>query len=165
MDKVPAVFAELDHAIRLSLVEDAFRTLPDRYLGAEPGFDATYHVRLCDLGHVWQVRCTSEAARVCKGATRRKPDVTISTDAETWLRLREGEFSGIEAFQRRLLTVRGNLDYAVGFEGMFRLPNGRDPLLRIYDVAVGRHRVSTLTMGAGAGSCDATSVMRPPDPE
>src|SRR5581483_2762014 len=45
--------------------------------------------------------------------------------------------------------VRGNLDYAVGFEGMFRLPNGRDPLLRIYDVAVGRHRVSTLTMGRG----------------
>ncbi|MBV8982409.1 MAG: alpha/beta fold hydrolase [Acidimicrobiia bacterium] len=143
------MFSELDQAARLSLVENAFRSLPERYLGAEPGFDATYHVRLCDLGHVWQVRCTSQAARVCKGATRRSPDVTITTDADTWLRLREGEFSGVEAFQRRLLAVRGNLDYAVGFEGMFRLPNGRDPLVRIYDVAVGRHRISTLTMGDG----------------
>src|SRR5207302_9106042 len=59
------------------------------------------------------------------------------------------EFSGVDAFQRRLLTVRGNLDYAVGFEGMFRLPNGRPPLLHIREVPVGRHRVSTLTMGTG----------------
>jgi pimeloyl-ACP methyl ester carboxylesterase len=65
------------------------------------------------------------------------------------MRLREGEFSGVEAFQRRQLAVRGNLDYAVAFEGMFRLPNGRPPLLQIYDVPVGRHRISTLTMGRG----------------
>ena len=31
----------------------------------------------------------------------------------------------MEAFQRRLLEVRGNLDYAVAFEGMFRLPGDR----------------------------------------
>jgi pimeloyl-ACP methyl ester carboxylesterase len=57
--------------------------------------------------------------------------------------------SGIEAFERRLLTVRGNLDQAIAFEGMFRLPNGRPPLLRIEEVPVGRHRISTLTMGHG----------------
>jgi pimeloyl-ACP methyl ester carboxylesterase len=65
------------------------------------------------------------------------------------MRLRRGELSGIEAFQRRLLGVRGNLDYAVGFEGMFRLLGGRPPLLQIRDVPVGRHRISTLTMGSG----------------
>lgn len=143
------MFAKLSHAERLEQVEIAFRSLPERYLGAEPGFDATYHVRLCDLGHIWEVRCTSHAARVRNGASRRRPDVTISTDSITWMRLREGQFSGIDAFQRRLLTVRGNLDQAVGFEGMFRLPNGRDPLIRIYDVPVGRHRISNLTMGSG----------------
>jgi pimeloyl-ACP methyl ester carboxylesterase len=143
------VCAKLAHAERLAQVEEAFRSLPDRYLGAEPNFDATYHVRLCDLGHLWEVRCTSHGARVRKGATRRRPDVTISTDSVTWMRLREGQFSGIDAFQRRLLTVSGNLDQAVGFEGMFRLPNGRDPLVRIYDVPVGRHRISNLTMGTG----------------
>jgi len=134
---------------RLIAVEQAFRSLPDRYLGADPGFDATYNVTMCDLGHTWEVRCTSSAARVRKGGSRRVPDVTISTDADTWLRLRRGELSGIDAFQQRLLTVRGNLDYAIGFEGMFRLVGGRPPLLEIHDISVGRHRISTLTMGRG----------------
>jgi pimeloyl-ACP methyl ester carboxylesterase len=132
---------------RLRVLEQLFRTLPDRYLGADPGFDATYHVRLGDVGHTWEVRCTTHGARVRKGASSRKPDVTIGTDSETWMQLREGELSGIEAFSQRKLYARGNLDLAVGFEGLFRLPNGRPPLLRVHDVHVGRTRVSTLTMG------------------
>src|SRR4051812_29256001 len=134
---------------RLRAVERAFRTLPDRYLGAEPGFDATYHVRLGDVGHTWEIRCTTHGARVRKGGSSRKPDVTIGTDADTWMRLRAGELSGIEAFSQRKLYARGNLDLAIGFEGLFRLPNGRPPLLRIHDVRVGRTKVSTLTMGRG----------------
>jgi pimeloyl-ACP methyl ester carboxylesterase len=134
---------------RLIAVEQAFRSLPDRYLGADPGFDATYNITLCDLGHTWEVRCTSAGARVRKGGSRRSPDVTISTDAQTWLRLRRGELSGIDAFQQRLLSVRGNLDYAIAFEGMFRLVGGRPPLLEIHDIPVGRHHISTLTMGRG----------------
>jgi pimeloyl-ACP methyl ester carboxylesterase len=133
----------------MRLVDDAFRSLPERYLGADPGFDATYQITLGDLGHTWEIRCTSRAARVRKGGTRRAPDVTMSTDSDTWMRLRRGEFSGIEAFQRRLLAVRGNLDHAIAFEGMFRLPGGRPPLLEIHDIPVGRHRISTLTMGSG----------------
>lgn len=134
---------------RLDTVERAFRSLPDRYLGADPRFDATYHVKLSDLGRTWEVRCTQHGARVRRGASRARPDVTITTDADTWMRLREGEFSGIEAFQRRRLAVRGNLDHAIAFEGLFRLPGGRPPLLKIHDIPVGRHRVSTLTMGSG----------------
>jgi pimeloyl-ACP methyl ester carboxylesterase len=137
------------HAEQLARVDAAFKSLPERYLGSSPDYDVTYHVRLGDLGHTWEVRCTSHGARVRKGVTRREPDVTISTDADTWMRLREGEFSGVDAFQRRLLAVRGNLDCAVAFEGMFRLPNGRPPLLQIRDVPVGRHKISTLTMGRG----------------
>jgi pimeloyl-ACP methyl ester carboxylesterase len=130
-------------------IQEAFRTLPARYLGAEPGFDATYHVVLGDIGHTWEIRCTTHGARVRMGATRRRPDVTIGTDAETWCRLRQGEISGIEAFSQRLLYARGELDLALGFEGLFRLPNGRPPLLRVHDVPVGRLKVSTLTMGEG----------------
>jgi pimeloyl-ACP methyl ester carboxylesterase len=137
------------HAERLASVERAFRSLPERYLGADPGFDVTYQIRLCDLGHTWEVRCTSRAARVRKGATRRDPDVTISTTADVWMKLREGEFSGVEAFQRRLLGVRGNLDHAIALEGLFRLVGGRPPLLHIGEIPVGRHRISTLTMGQG----------------
>ena len=65
---------------RLAMVQAAFSSLPDRYLGADPSFDATYHVVLGDVGHVWEVRC-SATAHVHRGATRRKPDVTIATDS------------------------------------------------------------------------------------
>ena len=119
----------------LAEVQEAFRTLPERYLGAESGFDATYHIRLGDIGHTWEVRCTTHGARVRAGVTGRAADVVIGTDADTWLRLRRGELSGVEAFSQRLLYARGDLDLAVGFEGMFRLPNGRPPLVRIHDVA------------------------------
>ena len=134
---------------RLQLIDEGFRSLPERYVGGRSDLDATYHIKLCDLGHTWEVRCTRHGARVRKGVTRRKPDVTLTTGSETWLRLRRGQLSGIEALQERLLGVRGNLDLAVAFEGMFRPPGGRPPALQIHDVPVGRHRISTLTMGSG----------------
>jgi pimeloyl-ACP methyl ester carboxylesterase len=146
---VSAVSVPDSHAERLAAVQAAFRTLPDRYLGADPGFDSTYHIKLGDLGHTWEVRCTSHGARVRRGVSRRAPDVTIWTDAATWLALREGELSGIDALQRRQLTVRGNLDFAIAFEGLFRLPGGRPPLVQIHDVHVGRQCISSLTMGHG----------------
>jgi pimeloyl-ACP methyl ester carboxylesterase len=70
----------------LASVEAAFRSLPDRYLGAERDFDSTVHLRLGDVGHTWEIRCGPQTARVRRGVTGRKPDVTISTDAATWLR-------------------------------------------------------------------------------
>jgi pimeloyl-ACP methyl ester carboxylesterase len=137
-----------DHA--LALVEEGFRTLPARYLGAPRGFDVTYHVRLGDIGHTFEVRCTEHAARVRKGISTRTPDVVIGTDSRTWLRLRAGELSAVEAFKERTLYVRGILDQAVRFEGLFRLPDGRDPLMCVQDIAVGRGRtVSVLTVGSG----------------
>jgi pimeloyl-ACP methyl ester carboxylesterase/putative sterol carrier protein len=137
------------HAARLAAVEAGFRSLPERYLGAAPGFDATWRIVLGDVGHTWEVRCTTHGARARKGATSREPDVVIGTDADTWMALRRGELSGIEAFGQRRLYARGNLDLAIGFEGMFRLESGRKPLLRIHDVRLPGRRVSVLTMGSG----------------
>ncbi|HWC28426.1 MAG TPA: alpha/beta fold hydrolase, partial [Solirubrobacteraceae bacterium] len=141
--------APAPHAARLAAVEAGFRSLPERYLGAEPGFDATWRIVLGDVGHTWEVRCTTHGARARRGATNRRPDVVIGTDADTWMALRRGELSGIEAFGRRLLYARGNLDLAVAFEGMFRLESGRKPLLRIHEVRLPGRRISTLTMGSG----------------
>ena len=123
--------------------------MPERYLGAEKGFDHTWQIRLGDVGQTWSVRLTEHDAHVRHGATRRRPDVTIGTDAATWLELREGRISGIEAFHQRRLYARGDLDLAVGFEGRFARPDGRPPLLRLHDIRLPGRRVRTLTMGEG----------------
>ena len=48
-----------------------------------------------------------------KGISARPADVVIGTDAKTWLRLRTGELSAVEAFRARTLYARGALDDAV----------------------------------------------------
>lgn len=130
-------------------VEEAFRSLPERYVGAEKGFSATYHVIIGDIGRTWEVRAGAASVRVGRGTTRARADVVIGTDAETWTRLRRGEISGIEAFSQRSLYARGDLDLALGFEGLFERPDGGAPPARVHDVRLPRRRISTLTMGEG----------------
>src|SRR5579864_4255009 len=95
LSSVPGVGKESPRGAPLEVVDEGFRSLPQRYLGADPGFDATYHIKLCDLGHTWEVRCTSHGARVRRGVTRRSPDVTLTTDSGIWMSLRRGNLSGI----------------------------------------------------------------------
>ena len=75
------------------------------------------------------------------------PDVVIGTDSATWIELREGTLSGLDAFRSRRLWARGHLDLAIAFEGFFRLPNGRPPLLRVHSVDAGKAKISSLTAG------------------
>jgi pimeloyl-ACP methyl ester carboxylesterase len=133
---------------RLREVEDAFASLPERYLGARPGFQASYRIELDDLGLSWAVELGERDCEVTV-SPKRDPDVVIGSDAATWLELRQGKLSGLDAFRSRRLWARGNLDLAVAFEGFFKLPNGRPPLLHIHEVKAGKARVSTLTAGDG----------------
>jgi pimeloyl-ACP methyl ester carboxylesterase len=133
---------------RLQEVEEAFASLHGRYLGADPGFHASYRIELDDLGVSWAVELDETRCEVTV-SPKRDPDVVIGTDAATWLELREGKLSGLDAFRSRRLWARGNLDLAVAFEGFFKLPNGRPPLLRIHEVRAGKARISTLTAGHG----------------
>ncbi len=124
-------------------------TMPDRYLGAEEDYNAVVQVRLEDLGRTWEVELTPERCRVGNSPSRR-PTVVIGTDSATWLALRDGRLSGLDAFSARRLWARGDLDAAVGFEGRFRLPDDRPPLMRMHDVRVKGARISSLTAGTGA---------------
>lgn len=133
---------------RRERVEQVFASLPERYLGAEDGFEATYQVILGDLGRRWEIQ-VSPARCTVRPAPTRRPDVVIGTDSDTWLALREGRLSGVDAFARRLLYARGDLDLAMGFEGLFRLPDDRPPLLRMHEVRVRDARISTVTAGQG----------------
>jgi pimeloyl-ACP methyl ester carboxylesterase len=136
-------------AQRIRRVEDAFASLPARYLGAEPDFDATFQIRLGDVGRTWEVRARGERCDV-RPSPVRKPDVVIGTDAGTWLALREGRLSGLDAFAQRRLYARGNLDLATGFEGLFRLPGGRPPLLRVIEAQTRSGTISSLISGEGS---------------
>lgn len=126
----------------------AFAELPDRYLGAPPDFDATFQIRLGDVGRTWEVRAHGDRCEV-RPSARREPDVVIGSDASTWLALREGRMSGLDAFSQRRLYARGDLDLALGFEGLFRLPGGRDPLLRVTDTDTPAARIKALVAGNG----------------
>jgi pimeloyl-ACP methyl ester carboxylesterase len=133
---------------RLRGVEEAFASLHERYLGADPGFSAGYRIELDDLGLSWAVELDESSCDVTV-SPKADPDAVIGTDAETWLELREGRLSGLDAFRSRRLWARGNLDLAVAFEGFFQRPHGRTPLLRIHEVGAGKARISTLTAGDG----------------
>ncbi len=133
---------------RLSRVEGAFASLPDRYLGAPEGFTASYRIELEDLAMGWQVDLDGAECNVVSDSPT-TADIVIGTDSATWLKLREGRLSGLDAFRSRRLWARGDLDLAIGFEGFFRLPNGRPPLLRVHEVDAGKAKISTLTAGSG----------------
>jgi pimeloyl-ACP methyl ester carboxylesterase len=133
---------------RARRVKEAFAELPDRFLGVPDGVEATFQIRLGDVGRTWEVIARPERCEVHPSPTR-KPDVVIGSDAATWLALREGRLSGVDAFSQRRLWVRGDLDHALGFEGLFRLPGDRDPLLRIRSVATERGTLTTLIAGHG----------------
>ena len=136
-------------AAELHAVEEAFHTLPDRYLGAPPGFDVTFHVRLGDVGHTFEVRATEGTVRVRKGISRRPADVVLGTDMATWLALRSGEITGIDAFLDRRLYARGDMDLALMFESLFHLPDGRKPHLELRHAGAAGRRVSVASIGTG----------------
>ena len=58
---------------RLAVYREAFSSLPDRYLGADAGFDATYQVRLADIGRTWEVRCTTTVPAYARAARAARP--------------------------------------------------------------------------------------------
>ncbi|HLM31814.1 MAG TPA: alpha/beta fold hydrolase [Solirubrobacterales bacterium] len=133
---------------RARRVRRAFAELADRYRGGPADADHTFQIRLGDAGRTWEVRTCADRCEVRPSPTR-EPDVVIGTDAATWIALREGRMSGLDAFSQRRLYARGDLDLALGFEAMFRLPGDRDPLLRITDAEVGCGRVRSLIAGDG----------------
>jgi len=134
---------------RASRAVKAFTELPARYLGVAHGHDGVFQIRLGDVGRTWEVRVSGARCDV-RPSPSCEPDVVIGTDASTWLAMREGRLSGVDAFAQRRLYARGDLDLALAFEGMFHLPSGRDPLLRVADVGTRVGTIRSLIAGHGA---------------
>src|SRR5260221_35672 len=111
---------------RLVRAEEAFSSMPERYLGAEEDYSAVVQIKLGDVGRTWEVELSPKRCKV-RTSPCREPDVIIGTDAGTWLALREGRLSGLDAFaQRRLWAPRGPRGGAVG-RGPSPPPRGPPP--------------------------------------
>ncbi len=133
---------------RLGRVQGAFESLPGRYLGRR-GAAAVCEIRLEDIGETWQLELGRESCIATRSASA-TPDAVIHSDSGTWLKIRDGRLSGLDAYVGGRLRVEGDLDLAMAFEGMFSLPAGRPPLVRVHEVEAGDERVSTLSAGDGA---------------
>ncbi|MFN2612731.1 MAG: alpha/beta fold hydrolase [Solirubrobacterales bacterium] len=136
---------------RLRKLEESFASLPARYVGSETPLRATAEVELVDLARSWRVDLRQSECQVRELDTgnRLRADVVISTDSGTWLALRAGKLTGLEAFGERRLRMRGNLSLATAFESMFSLPDGGAAPQRVRLVKAGSQRISTLTTGDG----------------
>ena len=139
--------ASLDRR-RQGRVDDAFASLPERFIGLGHRAPATVEVRLAEEDRFWRVALGADGCEVTEGAGD-KPDVVIETDRNTWLALRSGRRSGLEAFRDGKLRITGDLDLALSFEGLFRLPDGGPPLLSVHEVKAGSQKISTMSTGTG----------------
>ena len=136
---------------QLRELREGFATLPERYLGAEAGFEATYRIDVTDSNDAWGVKVDHQSCEIVRDP-KEEADVEIRTDTRTWLKLREGDLSGLDAFRQRKLSAHGKLDLALAFEGLFTLPNGRPPRLEVREVDGAGKRVSVLSTGQGSES-------------
>jgi pimeloyl-ACP methyl ester carboxylesterase len=118
--------------------------LPDRFNGFQS--DLRLRVRLhagranrdvvIDGGICRIERCNGEAF-----------DAEIVTSAETWRAIHEGRLSGIEAFARKKLLVRGSFERSLEFETLFDRPRAGGLVYEIANVDAGGVRISTLIAG------------------
>ena len=97
------------------------------------------------------------AERALRRAARRRCASPTSSSAPTrppGSACERGGCPGLDAFAQRRLYARGNLDLALGFEGLFRLPGDRPPLLRVTKVETAGATISSLISGKGADQVD-----------
>ena len=62
--KFPGALTQSPEEQRLRRAEGAFASLPDRYLGADRAFSASYRIELEDLGMGWGVELEGDSCEV-----------------------------------------------------------------------------------------------------
>src|SRR5918992_693000 len=123
------------------LLED----LPARWRGSSAPIATTrYRVRVGRTAR--DVVVSRDGCRV-ERSNGQVPDTEIVTDVETWREIDQGKLSGIEAFARRRLSVRGSIEKSLYFEPLFERPDAGGMKYEIEIVSTGKARISTLFAG------------------
>jgi pimeloyl-ACP methyl ester carboxylesterase len=127
-------------------------TLPRRFRGQDDHLSARFRVQVGRA--IRDIVVSGNECTVAK-ANGVRPDVEISTDAETWWEMDQGRLSGIEAFAQKRLVVRGSIEKSLLFEPLFERPAAGALDYRVLQVGRRGNRISALV----AGDPDAPPLM------
>lgn len=119
-------------------------TLPRRFRGHDDHVTARFRVQVGRA--IRDVVVSGNECTVVK-ANGIRPDVEISTDAETWWDMDQGRLSGIEAFAQKKLAVRGSIEKSLLFEPLFERPSAGALDYRVQYVGRRGNRISALVAG------------------
>ncbi len=129
-------------------VRDAFSSLGERYLGAEPGFDATFEIRLGDVGRTWQVRARPRAATSTSRRCASRTSSSAPTPPPGSRCARAGSRDSTHS-PRAASTPAATSTSRCASRACSGFPSGRPPLVRLADVELPAATVSTLVSGDG----------------
>lgn len=122
-------------------------SLSERYKGDPSGhLHARFRLRVGKT--VRDVVVSPTTCYVTRPDNSKTPDAEIKTTPETWFQMEAGQLSGIEAFARKELTVRGSIQQALLFEPLFERPVAGGMRYTVERVQVGRVGISTFVAGA-----------------
>ena len=130
--------------MRMSDVADSIEQLPSRFRG--PGPDPIRARFRMEIGKVTRdVVVDRDTCRV--EPAEGNPDVVIATDTATWRAINDGKLSGIEAFGRRRITIRGSIEKSLHFEPLFERPDAGAMRYSIERIPVSNSKMSVLQAG------------------
>jgi pimeloyl-ACP methyl ester carboxylesterase/putative sterol carrier protein len=124
----------------------AVERLPERFRGGDThlsGIRFRIH-----LGRIRRDVLIDRDSCEVVSSNEHEPDVEIRTDPETWLAMYAGKLSGIEAFGRRRLTMRGSIEKSLQFETLFERPDEGGLRYSLEIIENGAINVSALMAGS-----------------
>jgi pimeloyl-ACP methyl ester carboxylesterase len=123
----------------------AIEQLPERYRGGDQRLIGNrYRI---NLGRIRRDVLVEPDRCEVVASDEHEPDVEIRTDPETWLAMFAGRMSGIEAFGRRRLTMRGSIEKSLHFESLFERPDEGGLRYSLETIEAGTVEVSALITG------------------
>ena len=121
-------------------------SLTERYKGDPSGhLHARFRLRVGKT--VRDVVVTPSTCHVSRPDHSKTPDAEIKTTPETWFEMEAGKLSGIEAFARRELSVRGSIQQALLFEPLFVRPDAGRMTYTVERIQTGKIGISTFIAG------------------
>lgn len=141
--------ARSEPAVTRTEVEQTLCDLPGRYVSGHAARKAKRYRVSIDGTPSHVVVIDGEDCVVYPSAVGHV-DAELSTDAEVWLQIVEGEIAGLDAFLAGRLRIRGDLNEALRLETLFALPEGSPRSLapaRMGRYQVGRSSLSTFETG------------------